>query len=53
MNLPLGIFFALTAGILWGIGPLLLKKGMTVSNVSTATLIEQYTAVLTVALLPR
>jgi transporter family protein len=51
MNLSLGIFYALTAGILWGIGPLLLKKGMTVSNVSAATLIEQYAAVLTVALL--
>jgi transporter family protein len=51
MNLSLGIFYALAAGILWGIGPLLLKKGMTVSNVSAATLIEQYTAVLTVALL--
>jgi transporter family protein len=51
MNLSSGIFYALAAGILWGIGPLLLKKGMTVSNVSAATLIEQYTAVLTVALL--
>jgi transporter family protein len=49
MNLSLGILYALTAGILWGIGPLLLKKGMTVSNVSAATLIEQYMAVLTVA----
>lgn len=46
VNLQLGIFYALLAGILWGIGPLFLKKGMTLSDVSTATLIEQYVSVI-------
>ena len=46
VNLQLGIFYALLAGTLWGIGPLLLKKGMALSNVSTATLIEQYVSVM-------
>lgn len=50
-NLQLGMFYALLAGTLWGIGPLLLKKGMTLSNVSTATLIEQYVSVLTLVVL--
>lgn len=46
VNLQMGIFYALVSGLLWGIGPLLLKRGMTLSNVSTATLIEQYVSVL-------
>ena len=50
-NLQIGISFALLAGVLWGIGPLLLKRGMTYSNVSTATLIEQYVSVITLTLM--
>jgi len=50
-NLQMGIFYALVAGALWGIGPLLLKRGMTLSNVSTATLIEQYVSVITLAIM--
>lgn len=42
----MGVYYALVAGTLWGIGPLLLKRGMTLSNVRTATLIEQYVSVL-------
>ncbi len=42
-----GIVYALTAGILWGIDPILLKKGMALSNVSTATLTMQVISVLT------
>ncbi len=50
MNVPLenGIIYALMAGLFWGITPLLLKKGMTLSNVSTATLVQQLVIVLTV-----
>lgn len=44
-DLQLGITYALLAGVLWGIGPLLLKRGLEYSNVSTATLIEQYFSV--------
>lgn len=45
-NLQTGVFYALVSGLLWGFGPLLLKQGMTLSNVSAATLIEQYVSVL-------
>ncbi|MFQ5851278.1 MAG: EamA family transporter, partial [Candidatus Binatia bacterium] len=48
-QLGLGIVYALTAGILWGVGPLLLKKGMTLSNVSTAVLTEQFVSVITLS----
>lgn len=50
MSVPLenGIIYALMAGLFWGITPLLLKKGMTQSNVSTATLVQQSVIVLTV-----
>ena len=44
-ELQIGIGYALTAGAVWGIGPLLLKRGMKYSNVSTATLVQQYVAV--------
>jgi DME family drug/metabolite transporter len=47
IDLQRGIFFALAAGCLWGICPLLLKRGMRFSNVSTATLIQQYVGVST------
>ena len=50
-NLQLGVFYALVSGALWGIGPLLLKRGMTLSNVSTATLIEQYVSVIVLLLI--
>lgn len=45
-----GVVYALTAGILWGIGPILLKKGMALSNVSTATLTMQVISVLTLSM---
>lgn len=50
MSVPLenGIIYALMAGLFWGITPLLLKKGMTHSSVSTATLVQQSVIVLTV-----
>lgn len=48
-QLGTGIVYALTAGILWGIGPILLKKGMALSNVSTATLTMQVISVLTLS----
>lgn len=50
-DLQLGITYALLAGLLWGVGPLLLKRGMKQSNVSTATLIEQVVSVLTLVAL--
>jgi transporter family protein len=50
-ELQTGIAYALLAGVLWGIGPLLLKRGLKVSNVSTATLVEQYVSVSFLALL--
>ncbi len=43
------MIYALIAGILWGVDPLLLKKGMTLSNVSTATLTMQIVSVLTLS----
>lgn len=51
INLQTGVFYALVAGTLWGIGPLLLKRGMTLSNVSTATLIEQYVSVMVLVII--
>lgn len=36
------ILYALAAGVIWGIAPCLLKKGMAESSVSMATLITQY-----------
>lgn len=50
-NLQMGIFHALLAGTLWGIGPLLLKRGMVLSNVSTATLVEQHVSVIFLVIL--
>lgn len=40
-----GIAYALLAGVLWGIGPLLLKRALKHTNVSTATLVEQNVSV--------
>ncbi len=50
-NPELGIFYALLSGLTWGIGPLLLKRGLRTSNVSTATLIEQHVSVGTLVLI--
>lgn len=50
-ELQIGIAYALTAGAVWGIGPLLLKRGMKYSDVSTATLVQQYVSVGFLALL--
>jgi uncharacterized membrane protein len=44
-----GILFAVMAGVLWGIGPALLKKGIAHSNVSTATLVMQIVTVVTLS----
>lgn len=44
-ELQTGIAFALLAGVLWGIGPLLLKRALKYTNVSTATLVEQNVSV--------
>jgi uncharacterized membrane protein len=45
-ELHVGIAYALLAGILWGVGPLLLKRALKHTNVSTATLLEQNVSVL-------
>jgi drug/metabolite transporter, DME family len=45
-ELQVGIAYALLAGILWGVGPLLLKHALKHTNVSTATLLEQNVSVL-------
>ncbi len=47
-DLEIGIAYALLAGTLWGIGPLLLKQALKYTNVSTATLVEQHVAVILV-----
>ena len=44
-ELQVGIAYALSAGILWGVGPLLLKRALKHTNVSTATLLEQNVSV--------
>ncbi len=44
-ELQTGIAYALLAGVLWGIGPLLLKRALKYTNVSTATLVEQNVSV--------
>lgn len=50
-ELQIGITYALLAGLLWGVGPLLLKRGMKHSNVSAATLIQQHVSVVLLGLL--
>lgn len=45
-ELHVGIAYALLAGILWGVGPLLLKRALKHTNVSTATWLEQNVSVL-------
>jgi uncharacterized membrane protein len=50
-ELQIGIAYALLAGVLWGVGPLLLKRGLRYANVSAATLVEQYVSVAFLAVL--
>ena len=45
-ELQVGIAYALLAGILWGVGPLLLKRALKHTDVSTATLLQQNVSVL-------
>lgn len=44
-ELQTGIAYVLLAGVLWGIGPLLFKRALKYTNVSTATLVEQNVSV--------
>jgi len=44
-ELQTGIAYALLAGVLWGLSPLLLKRAIKHTNVSNATLVEQSVAV--------
>jgi len=44
-ELQTGIAYALSAGVLWGLTPLLLKRAIKHTNVSNATLAEQIAAV--------
>jgi len=50
-ELQIGIAYALLAGVLWGLSPLLLKRGIRYTNVSNATLVEQHVAVFLLAIL--
>ena len=50
-ELQTGITYALLAGTLWGISPLMLKRGLRHADVSTATLIEQCVSVVFLTLL--
>ena len=44
-ELQTGIAYALSAGVLWGLTPLLFKRAIKYTSVSNATLVEQYIAV--------
>lgn len=44
-GLQIGVAFALIAGTLWGVGPLLMKRALAHTDVGTATLVEQHVAV--------
>lgn len=48
-ELQTGIAYALLAGVLWGLTPLLLKRAIKYTNVSNATLVEQHVAVFLLA----
>jgi uncharacterized membrane protein len=50
-ELQTGIAYALLAGTLWGISPLLLKRGLKYADVSTATIIEQCVSVVFLTIL--
>lgn len=45
-ELQIGSAYALLARALWGIGPLLLKRALRYTDVSTATLVEQHVSVI-------
>ncbi len=45
-ELQVGVAYALLAGALWGISPLMLKRALKHTNVSAATLVQQYVSVL-------
>jgi len=44
-ELQTGVAYALLAGFLWGLTPLLLKRAIKYTNVSNATVVEQHVAV--------
>jgi len=48
-ELQTGIAYALLAGVLWGLTPLLLKRAIKYTSVSNATLVEQHVAVILLA----
>jgi uncharacterized membrane protein len=50
-QLSTAVLFALAAGLLWGVSPSLLKKGLANSTVSTATLTSQYVSTVTLILI--
>jgi len=45
-----GILYALVAGLFWGTSPVLVKRGLVNSNVSAATLYQQATILVTLAI---
>jgi len=44
-ELQVGVAYALLAGALWGVAPLMLKRALKQTNVSTATLVQQHVSV--------
>jgi uncharacterized membrane protein len=48
-ELQTGVAYALLAGVLWGLTPLLLKRAIRYTHVSNATLVEQHVAVILLA----
>jgi uncharacterized membrane protein len=45
-----GILYAVIAGLFWGTSPVLVKRGLVGSNVSTATLVQQAAILFTLIL---
>jgi len=45
-NLQTGMAYALAAGVLWGVSPLLLKRALKFTHVNTATLLQQNVSVI-------
>ena len=50
-DLQTGMAYALLAGTLWGVGPIVLKRALKHTSVGTATLTEQYISVLLLGVL--
>ena len=48
--MELGILYALVAGVLWGLVPLLVKRGLVRSDVNAAVTLQQFAAVGTLVL---